>query len=173
MVSGVNCWDISGPGLLPDASQDGTSYQAPAYGMGAAYTVNNDNRLGAIAAVYQGNGFFSFADGHATAMSPLVTNSDPKNSPEKNQWNAYRQESLRWFWRVLVAGYGTSGDAQVSPSEEAIFKHPEKGDVSKIPPDGFKPKGPAFIGKPSTGSGGSVPPIAVGGSLAVANQTCT
>jgi len=90
MMSGQNWWDYSGPGLLPDGNRNGTPYQAPSYSTGAIYTVNKDNRFGAIAAVYSNNGVFSFVDGHAKALNPMTTNPDPIHFPEKNQWNAYR-----------------------------------------------------------------------------------
>jgi prepilin-type N-terminal cleavage/methylation domain-containing protein len=91
MISGVNWWDNTGPGLLPDGTRDGTPYLAPAYSDGSTYTVNANNRFGAVSAVYANTGVFAFVDGHAKALNPISTNPDTKNSPEKNQWNAYRQ----------------------------------------------------------------------------------
>jgi prepilin-type N-terminal cleavage/methylation domain-containing protein len=90
MVSGQNWWDYSGPGLLPDGTRDGTPYLAASYSTGATYTVNANNRFGAIAAVYANNGLFAFVDGHAKALNPITTNPDPVNQPQNNQWNAYR-----------------------------------------------------------------------------------
>jgi hypothetical protein len=53
--------------------------------------VNQNNRFGAIAAVYQNTALFSFVDGHAKAMNPVTTNPDPVNQPDNNMWNAFRQ----------------------------------------------------------------------------------
>ena len=92
MVTGVNWWDSTGPGLLPEGNptkRDGTPYQAPD-AKGVAYVVNKDNRWGAISAPYAGNGVFSFVDGHAKAMAPVKTNPDSVNQKDKNMWNAYR-----------------------------------------------------------------------------------
>jgi prepilin-type N-terminal cleavage/methylation domain-containing protein len=91
MVSGQNWWDFSGAGLLPDGTRDGTPYLDASYGTGATYTVNQNNRFGAIAAVYQNTALFSFVDGHAKAMNPVTTNPDPVNQPDNNMWNAFRQ----------------------------------------------------------------------------------
>jgi len=62
------------------------------------------------------------------------------------------------FLLVLVASaslYGCSGgsSASVTAKEEEMFKHPEKVDMSKLPPINFAHKGPAFIGKPSGATG--------------------
>jgi prepilin-type N-terminal cleavage/methylation domain-containing protein len=90
MVSGVNWWDYTGAGLIPDATRDGTvAYQAPASN-GSTYTVNKDQRYGAV--VLQGGnvGIFTFTDGHAKAMNPLQTDPDPANQPQNNLWNVRR-----------------------------------------------------------------------------------
>jgi len=85
MMSGVNWWDYTGPGLLPDGSQDGTkSYSAN------GVVINKDQRFGAIAAVYANNGIFTFVDGHAKAMNPVATNPNPSTRPTENMWNARR-----------------------------------------------------------------------------------
>ncbi|RYG45099.1 prepilin-type N-terminal cleavage/methylation domain-containing protein [bacterium] len=89
MMVGVNWWDYSGAGLLPDGTRNGTPYQAPDIN-GNPYTVNKNNRFGAVAAPYTENGIFAFTDGHAKAMNPIKTNPDPVNQRDKNLWNAYR-----------------------------------------------------------------------------------
>lgn len=93
MMTGVNWWDNTGPGLLPDASRDGTPYQAPD-AAGNAYVVNKNNRFGAISAPYAENGVFSFVDGHAKSMNPMKTNPQSgatvQEKRSKNMWNAYR-----------------------------------------------------------------------------------
>jgi len=59
---------------------------------------------------------------------------------------------------TIVSGC-SDGSPQVTAEEEARFKHPEKADFSKIPPDAFKPpKGPAFVGEPTKGSAGAAQP---------------
>jgi prepilin-type N-terminal cleavage/methylation domain-containing protein len=90
MISGVNWWDAAGPGLLPDGARDGTPYQAPDSMTGAAYTVNKNNRFGAVSAPYADTGVFAFTDGHAKAMNPIQTNPDQVNQRDKNKWNARR-----------------------------------------------------------------------------------
>jgi len=89
MMPGQNWWDSSGAGLLPDGTRDGTIYQAPDVN-GNPYTVNLNNRFGAIAAPYANLGIFSFADGHAKALNPVSTNPDPVHQPLNNMWNGYR-----------------------------------------------------------------------------------
>ncbi|MGV3617283.1 MAG: prepilin-type N-terminal cleavage/methylation domain-containing protein [Fimbriimonas sp.] len=91
IMPGQNWWDSSGPGLIPQGTRNGAIYQAPDGMTGAAYTVNKNNRYGAVAAVYADNGIFAFADGHAKAMNPVKTNPDPLNQPQNNMWSAYRQ----------------------------------------------------------------------------------
>jgi len=90
MMSGVNWWDYTGPGLIPDGTRDGTPYQAPKGDFSANVTVNKDNRWGAVAAVYANQGLFALVDGHAKAMNPLATDPDPVNQPNKNMWNVRR-----------------------------------------------------------------------------------
>ncbi|CAN5569311.1 hypothetical protein BH11ARM1_BH11ARM1_10220 [soil metagenome] len=92
LMTGQNWWDSTGPGLLPNgdpAARNGTPYQAPDIN-GNAYTVNVDNRFGAIGSPYANNGVFAFVDGHAKAMNPVATNPNQLANPEKNLWNAYR-----------------------------------------------------------------------------------
>jgi hypothetical protein len=54
---------------------------------------------------------------------------------------------------------GCSGDPAVSKEDEERFKHPVKSANVVLPPDAFKPKGPAFIGKPSGASHPSSNPL--------------
>ena len=88
MMSGVNWWDYTGAGLIPDATQNGTPYYAP--GTNGNYLVNADNRLGAVTATYAGNAPFVFTDGHAKALKPATTHPDPVNKPQSNMWNVRR-----------------------------------------------------------------------------------
>jgi len=90
MLSGVNWWDYSGPGMLPDGSLDGTQPYKTGDAKGNQTVINKDQRFGAIAAVYANNGIFTFTDGHAKAMNPVATNPNPSTQPSKNMWNARR-----------------------------------------------------------------------------------
>ena len=71
------------------------------------------------------------------------------------------------FLAILLSGLGIgcSGtqSASVTPQEEEMFKHPAKVDMSKIPANAFKTKGPMFVGKPTGAthpSGAPTPPAA-------------
>jgi PBP1b-binding outer membrane lipoprotein LpoB len=69
----------------------------------------------------------------------------------------------------LVAGCVCAcgeSSSSVTPAEEEAYKHPQKPDLSKIPPGTIKmPSVPAYYGKPSgaTGGGAKPPPVAPGG----------
>jgi len=51
MMPGVNWWDGSAPGLIPNGMASGAAYYAPD-GNGNPYLVNLNNRFGAVAAPY-------------------------------------------------------------------------------------------------------------------------
>jgi hypothetical protein len=67
---------------------------------------------------------------------------------------------------VLASVCGCSSDSSVSKADEENFRHPHQADMSKLPPDAFKPKGPAFIGAPSgaTRPGAKPPPTTAVGN---------
>jgi prepilin-type N-terminal cleavage/methylation domain-containing protein len=88
MLSGVNWWDYTGAGLIPDATQNGQPYMAP--GATGNYVVNKDNRFGAVTANYANTAPFVFTDGHAKALNPTTTDPDPVNKPQNNMWNVRR-----------------------------------------------------------------------------------
>jgi hypothetical protein len=97
-LPGVNWWDNTGAGLIPEGNLSlrnpadfPNGYQAPNSRTGAPYLVNKNARYGAVASVYADSGQFSFVDGHAKSMNPLKTNPDSVGQPEKNMWNARRQ----------------------------------------------------------------------------------
>ncbi|MHB8638091.1 MAG: prepilin-type N-terminal cleavage/methylation domain-containing protein [Fimbriimonadaceae bacterium] len=85
MLSGVNWWDWTSPGELPDGS---LAANTPLVVSGV--TVNQDQRNGAIATVYAGQGIFTFTDGHAKTMSPIQTDPNSVTLPQNNMWNARR-----------------------------------------------------------------------------------
>jgi prepilin-type N-terminal cleavage/methylation domain-containing protein len=91
LLAGQNWYDSTGAGLIPNGARNGAVYQAPNAKTGAAYTVNKNNRFGAVAAPYADTAVFAFADGHAKSMNPIKTNPHQTLQPENNQWNAYRQ----------------------------------------------------------------------------------
>ena len=88
VITGVNWWDWSGPGLHPDGSRNGAIYQAP--GTSGTITVNTDNRFGAVSAKYANNGIFAMSDTSAKAMNPVATNPNQNTQPQLNKWNAVR-----------------------------------------------------------------------------------
>ncbi|MGV3617282.1 MAG: hypothetical protein ACO1SV_18295 [Fimbriimonas sp.] len=63
---------------------------------------------------------------------------------------------------AALTGCGSS-EATVTQSEEEMFRNRKPVDMSQIPPDAFKSKGPEFIGEPSgaTNPSGSQPPPGV------------
>src|SRR5579871_2344141 len=85
MLSGVNWWDYTSPGELPDGNLPANT---PLYVSGVL--INKDQRNGAIATVYAGQGIFSFTDGHAKTMPPVQTNPNSVTLPLQNMWNARR-----------------------------------------------------------------------------------
>jgi len=85
MLSGVNWWDYTSPGELPDGS---LAANTPLVVSGV--TVNKDQRNGAIATIYAGQGIFTFTDGHAKTMAPVQTDPDSVLQPQNNMWNARR-----------------------------------------------------------------------------------
>ncbi|CAN5366686.1 hypothetical protein BH11ARM2_BH11ARM2_36030 [soil metagenome] len=94
-MPGVNWWDNTGAGLIPDGSQPtNTQYQAPDGQTGAAYLVNKDIRNGAVALAGGTTAPFVFVDGHAKAMNPVATNPqsgvDANEKRSKNMWDAKR-----------------------------------------------------------------------------------
>jgi len=92
MIAGVNWWDYTGAGLLPDGKADGTvKYMAPRGDGTGNYLVNADQRNGAVNTAYGGSSPFVFGDGHAKAMDPKATDPDHYGQPEKNLWNSQRQ----------------------------------------------------------------------------------
>jgi len=91
MIAGVNWWDYTGAGLLPNgAATPNVAYNAPRGDTGAAYLVNADQRNGAVLLHSGGSSPFVFADGHAKAIKPLATNPDPVNRPQDNMWDSTR-----------------------------------------------------------------------------------
>lgn len=93
VISGVNWWDSTGPGLIPDGTRaaDPNGYRAPInHAPGGTWLVNKDVRFGAVTAVYSNQGIFAMVDGHAKTMNPVATDPDPVNQPQKNMWNALR-----------------------------------------------------------------------------------
>jgi len=85
MLSGVNWWDYTSPCELPDGS---LAANTPLVVSGV--TVNQDQRNGAIATVYAGQGIFTFSDGHAKTMAPVATDPNSVTQPQNNMWNARR-----------------------------------------------------------------------------------
>lgn len=45
---------------------------------------------GAVSAKYSGQAVFTFLDGHAKSLKPVVTNPNPTTNPEKNMWDGKR-----------------------------------------------------------------------------------
>jgi len=91
LIAGVNWWDSTGPGLIPDGTRpdDPNGYRAPqGHAPYGTYLVNKNVKYGAVATVYMNKGIFSMVDGHAKALDPVATNPDPVNQPNKNMWNA-------------------------------------------------------------------------------------
>lgn len=85
----VNWWDWTGfPGLIPDGSRDGTPYIVTANG--TTWTVNANNRYGALSRPYSDKTNFVMADSSAKTMDGIATNPNPNTSPDRNMWNAYR-----------------------------------------------------------------------------------
>jgi len=84
-------WDTIAPQAIPDATRDGTPYTIT-IGAGT-YTVNQNNRYGAVASVYANKGIFTFADGHAKTMDPASTNPSMQYNVSldtKNMWDRKR-----------------------------------------------------------------------------------
>ena len=95
MIAGVNWWDYSGAGLLPNGkAAANTPYYAP-FGNwtagGGNWLVNADQRNGAVSTVYSNVTPIVFADGHAKSMNPVQTDPDPVNLPNSNMWDSRRQ----------------------------------------------------------------------------------
>jgi prepilin-type N-terminal cleavage/methylation domain-containing protein len=89
MVSGVNWWDYTGAGLIPDGSAPNTPYYAPTTA-GGSYEVTTNEQTGAVA-IQGGNvSIFTFCDGHAKAMNPLATDPNSSTQPQNNLWNVRR-----------------------------------------------------------------------------------
>jgi prepilin-type N-terminal cleavage/methylation domain-containing protein len=88
--AGVSWWDGTGyGGLVPDGTRDGTPYTVKTWA-GKEGTFNKNNRFGGVSAIYADKALFSWADGHASSVSPIATNPDPAGQPDKNKWNARR-----------------------------------------------------------------------------------
>ena len=96
LIAGVNWWDYTGAGEIPDGNLTDRStapYYAPYggyQGQSGTYLVNQDGQNGAVYNGYMNQGIFTFADGHAKAMAPIATDPDPVNQPQNNMWDAYR-----------------------------------------------------------------------------------
>lgn len=106
LVSGVNWWDSGsgGPGQIPNGSLNPSMPYQAKDASGVTYTVNADERMGAIYAGYSNQSPFGFVDGHAKTMVPYQTDPNPTgtyiNSPDLtlypsghdplNMWDAYR-----------------------------------------------------------------------------------
>ncbi|CAN5567673.1 hypothetical protein BH11ARM1_BH11ARM1_14980 [soil metagenome] len=91
MFSGVNWWDYSGAGLIPDGGRAAnTPYQAPRGDTGAPWTVNTDQRFGACNVSGGTTTPYVFADGHAKALNPVQTDPNQNTQPDKNMWDALR-----------------------------------------------------------------------------------
>ncbi len=93
MMSGVNWWDYTGAGLIPNgAAAINTNYYAPlgSWNGGGQWLVNKDQRMGACLFIYNACPMV-YADGHAKAINPIATDPDPVNQPDKNQWDSTRQ----------------------------------------------------------------------------------
>jgi prepilin-type N-terminal cleavage/methylation domain-containing protein/prepilin-type processing-associated H-X9-DG protein len=91
MITGVDWWDGSGHGgLIPDGSRNGNPYTASNWD-GQTFTINRNNRNGAVSAGYANKAVFAFADGHAAVLDPVQTNPNEGAQPQLNKWNAKRQ----------------------------------------------------------------------------------
>jgi len=90
MISGVNWWDYTGAGLIPNGTAAKTPYSAPLGKGGGNYVVNTNGQYGALNVGGGNTANIVFADGHAKAMNPVATNPDPANQPAKNLWDATR-----------------------------------------------------------------------------------
>jgi prepilin-type N-terminal cleavage/methylation domain-containing protein len=85
-LTGVNWWDYVGTGgLIPDPRRDGTAYNVN------GVVFNKNNRNGGVNADWQGNTTVVWVDGHASAVKPLSTNSNPDDTTT-NRWDATRPE---------------------------------------------------------------------------------
>lgn len=90
-IAGQDWWDAQGfPGILPDGSRNGNPYNVTANG--ATWTVNKDNRKGAVSAPYAGKGVFAMCDGSAKVMDPAKTNPNTQQRPKENMWDATRDQ---------------------------------------------------------------------------------
>jgi len=92
MIAGVNWWDYTGAGLLPNGTAAlNTPYNAPLGVGGGNWLVNKDQRNGAVNVNHAGGSSpFVFADGHAKSMNPVSTDPDPVNQPQNNLWDSTR-----------------------------------------------------------------------------------
>jgi len=96
MISGVNWWDYTGAGLIPNGQPLSVSgypvggYYAPKGEGGGNWLVNANSQNGALTTVYGNSTPLTFADGHAKSMAPVATNPDPTNLPKSNKWDSTR-----------------------------------------------------------------------------------
>lgn len=79
MFTGVNWWDWTSPGEIPNGTI------APTVN---PYDPSGPN--GAVMAVHNQKANFVFCDGHAKVMTPSATDPDPVNQPQNNMWDATR-----------------------------------------------------------------------------------
>lgn len=84
---GVNWFDWGAPGEIPNGNPNAGSLGYPNTTLNAPYPLG---KHGAVGLTKADKANFTYADGHAKAVTPVATNPDPVNSPDKNQWDATR-----------------------------------------------------------------------------------
>jgi len=89
IMTGITDWDATGPQALPDGRRATNTPYTVSFN-GSTFTVNKDQRYGAVAAPYSDQGIFTFVDGHAKTMNPIATNPNQDANPDKNMWNSIR-----------------------------------------------------------------------------------
>jgi prepilin-type processing-associated H-X9-DG protein len=81
LFTGVNWWDYTAPGEIPNGTAPAPTTAAGAYPNGPS---------GAVTPTHTGLANFLFCDGHVKAMIPAKTNPDPVNLPNQNLWDRLR-----------------------------------------------------------------------------------
>jgi len=93
LISGNTGWDFSTPNALPDGTR-AINVPYVVTENGKNFTVNTDQRFGSVAAPFANQGIFAFTDGHAKAMNPYATRTQPTTNTatpsQSDMWDAYR-----------------------------------------------------------------------------------